>query len=115
VVSSSIIERVVKTLGRRLVEVPAGFKWFVEGLIDGSLGFGGEESSRATFLPRDGTVWTTDKDELVANLLAAEITARTGRDPGVTAEFGPPYYTSIGPRTTPWTRIPEPFNSKYTR
>jgi phosphoglucomutase len=82
VVSSSMIDRVTARLGRRLVEVPVGFKWFVDGLIDGSLGFGGEESSGATFLRRDGTVWTTDKDGLVPNLLAAEITARTGRDPG---------------------------------
>ena len=82
VVSSSMIDRVVNKLGRRLVEVPVGFKWFVEGLIDGSLGFGGEESSGATFLRRDGTVWTTDKDGLIPNLLAAEITARTGKDPG---------------------------------
>jgi phosphoglucomutase len=100
VVSSSMIDRVVKKLGRRLVEVPVGFKWFVEGLIDGSLGFGGEESSGATFLRRDGSVWTTDKDGLVPNLLAAEITARTGKDPGknyqeLTAEFGTPYYTRI--------------------
>ena len=100
VVSSSMIDRVVKKLGRKLVEVPVGFKWFVEGLIDGSLGFGGEESSGATFLRRDGTVWTTDKDGLVPNLLAAEITARTGKDPGehyqkLTAEFGTPYYTRI--------------------
>ena len=100
VVSSSMIDRVVNKLGRRLVEVPVGFKWFVEGLIDGSLGFGGEESSGATFLRRDGTVWTTDKDGLVPNLLAAEITARTGKDPGehyqeLTAEFGTPYYTRI--------------------
>jgi phosphoglucomutase len=100
VVSSSMIDRVVNKLGRRLVEVPVGFKWFVEGLIDGSLGFGGEESSGATFLRRDGTVWTTDKDGLVPNLLAAEITARTGKDPGehyqqLTAEFGAPYYTRI--------------------
>ena len=77
-----MIDRVVNKLGRRLIEVPVGFKWFVEGLIDGSLGFGGEESSGATFLRRDGTVWTTDKDGLVPNLLAAEITARTGKDPG---------------------------------
>src|SRR6266478_8251530 len=100
VVSSSMIDRVVNKLGRRLVEVPVGFKWFVEGLIDGSLGFGGEESSGATFLRRDGSVWTTDKDGLVPNLLAAEITARTGKDPGehyqeLTAEFGTPYYTRI--------------------
>ena len=100
VVSSSIIDRVVNKLGRRLVEVPVGFKWFVEGLIDGALGFGGEESSGATFLRRDGTVWTTDKDGLVPNLLAAELTARTGKDPGelyqeLTAEFGTPYYKRI--------------------
>ena len=80
-------------MNRRLIEVPVGFKWFVEGLIDGSVGFCGEESSGATFLRRDGTVWTTDKDGLVPNLLAAEITARTGKDPGehyreLTAEFG---------------------------
>jgi len=83
-----------------------GFKWFVEGLIDGSLGFGGEESSGATFLRRDGTVWTTDKDGLVPNLLAAEITARTGKDPGehyqqLTVEFGTPYYTRIDAPATP--------------
>jgi phosphoglucomutase len=106
VVSSSMIDRVVKKLGRRLVEVPVGFKWFVEGLIDGSLGFGGEESSGATFLRRDGTVWTTDKDGIVPNLLAAEITARTGKDPGehyqeMTAEFGTPYYTRIDAPATP--------------
>lgn len=99
-VSSSMIDREVNKLGRRLVEVPVGFKWFVEGLIDGSLGFGGEESSGATFLRRAGTVWTTDKDGLVPNLLAAEITARTGKDPGehyraLTAEFGTMYYTRI--------------------
>jgi phosphoglucomutase len=106
VVSSSIIDRVVKRLGRQLVEVPVGFKWFVEGLINGSLGFGGEESSGATFLRRDGSVWTTDKDGLVPNLLAAEITARTGKDPGehyqeLTAEFGTPYYTRIDAPATP--------------
>ena len=106
VVSSSMIDRVVKRLGRRLFEVPVGFKWFVKGLIDGSLGFGGEESSGATFLRRDGTVWTTDKDGLVPNLLAAEITARTGKDPGehyqeMTAEFGTPYYTRIDAPATP--------------
>jgi phosphoglucomutase len=106
VVSSSMIDRVVKKLGRRLVEVPVGFKWFVEGLIDGSLGFGGEESSGATFLRRGGTVWTTDKDGIVPNLLAAEITARTGKDPGehyqeLTAEFGTPYYTRIDAPATP--------------
>ena len=106
VVSSSMIDRVVKKLGRRLFEVPVGFKWFVEGLIDGSIGFCGEESSGATFLRRDGTVWTTDKDGLVPNLLAAEITARTGKDPGehyqeMTAELGTPYYTRIDAPATP--------------
>jgi phosphoglucomutase len=106
VVSSSMIDRVVNKLGRRLVEVPVGFKWFVEGLIGGALGFGGEESSGATFLRRDGTVWTTDKDGLVPNLLAAEITARTAKDPGehyqqLTAEFGTAYYTRIDAPATP--------------
>jgi phosphoglucomutase len=106
VVSSSMIDRVVNKLGRRLIEVPVGFKWFVAGLIDGSLGFGGEESSGATFLRRDGSVWTTDKDGLVPNLLAAEITACTGKDPGehyqaLTAEFGTPYYTRIDAPATP--------------
>jgi len=105
-VSSSMIDRVAARLNRRLVEVPVGFKWFVEGLIDGSLGFGAEESAGATFLRRDGTVWTTDKDGMVPNLLAAEITARTGKDPGehyreLTAEFGTPYYTRIDAPATP--------------
>jgi len=105
-VSSSMIDRVASRLNRRLVEVPVGFKWFVEGLIDGSLGFGGEESAGATFLRRDGSVWTTDKDGLIPNLLAAEITARTGKDPGehyqeLTAEFGTPYYTRIDAAATP--------------
>jgi phosphoglucomutase len=100
VVSSSMIDRVAARLKRKVVEVPVGFKWFVEGLVDGSIGFCGEESSGATFLRRDGTVWTTDKDGLVPNLLAAEITARTGKDPGehyraLTAEFGTAYYTRI--------------------
>jgi phosphoglucomutase len=100
VVSSSIIDRVVAKLGRRLVEVPVGFKWFVEGLSDGSLGFGGEESAGASFQRMDGTVWTTDKDGLILGLLAAEITARTGRDPGalyaeLTREFGAPVYARI--------------------
>src|SRR6266478_6474085 len=100
VVSSSMIDRVAAHVKRRLVEVPVGFKWFVEGLVGGSIGFCGEESSGATFLRRDGTVWTTDKDGLVPNLLAAEITARTGKDPGehyraLTAEFGMSYYTRI--------------------
>jgi len=97
VVSSSMIDRVASHLNRRLIEVPVGFKWFVEGLIDGSVGFCDEESSGATFLRRDGAVWTTDKDGIVPNLLAAEITARTGRDPGehylkLTEEFGNAYY-----------------------
>ena len=105
-VSSSMIDRVVNKLRRRLIEVPVGFKWFVEGLTDGSIGFCGEESSGATFLRRDGKVWTTDKDGLVPNLLAAEITARTGKDPGehyegLKAEFGPPYYTRIDAPATP--------------
>ena len=100
IVSSSMIDRVAEHLNRRLIEVPVGFKWFVEGLIDGSVGFCGEESSGATFLRRDGSVWTTDKDGIVPNLLAAEITARTGRDPGehyrrLTAEFGDPLYERI--------------------
>jgi phosphoglucomutase len=81
-VSSSMLDRVAADLGRRLVEVPVGFKWFVEGLLDGSIGFGGEESAGASFLRRDGSVWTTDKDGLIPCLLAAEMTARDGRDPG---------------------------------
>ena len=92
-VSSSMIDRVVQKLGRQLLEVPVGFKWFAPGLFDGSCCFGGEESAGASFLRRDGTVWTTDKDGLIMDLLAAEITARTGKDPGehyreLTAEFG---------------------------
>ena len=81
-VSSSMIDKVVQSLGRRLYEVPVGFKWFVPGLVDGSCCFGGEESAGASFLRHDGTVWTTDKDGLIMDLLAAEITARTGKDPG---------------------------------
>jgi phosphoglucomutase len=105
-VSSGMIDRVAARLGRRLVEVPVGFKWFVEGLLSGAIGFGGEESAGASFLRRDGTVWTTDKDGLVPNLLAAEITARTGKDPGeryraLTAEFGSPCYTRIDAPATP--------------
>src|SRR5450759_1941269 len=99
-VSSSVIDRVVKKLGRRLCETPVGFKWFAPGLFDGSFCFGGEESAGASFLRSDGTVWTTDKDGLIMNLLAAEITARTGKDPGehyreLTAKFGSPLYTRI--------------------
>ncbi len=105
-VSSSMIDRVVEQLGRRLYEVPVGFKWFVPGLLDGSCCFGGEESAGASFLRQDGTVWTTDKDGLIMDLLAAEITACTGRDPGehyrqLTAELGTPYYTRIDAPATP--------------
>src|SRR5262249_55876246 len=100
VVSSSLIDRVIAKLGRRLIEVPVGFKWFVDGLLDGSLGFGGEESAGASFLRRDGTVWTTDKDGIILGLLAAEIVATVGRDPGelyrdLTREFGDPVYERI--------------------
>ncbi|WP_163780604.1 phosphoglucomutase (alpha-D-glucose-1,6-bisphosphate-dependent) [Myxococcus vastator] len=99
-VSSSLIDRVAKDLGRRVVEVPVGFKWFVNGLLDGSLGFGGEESAGASFLRKDGTVWTTDKDGIILDLLAVEILARTGKDPGehyqaLAARFGAPHYTRI--------------------
>ncbi len=105
-VSSSMIDRVVQKLGRRLLEVPVGFKWFVPGLVDGSCCFGGEESAGATFLRRDGTVWTTDKDGPIMCLLAAEITACTAKDPGqhfreLTEEFGTPYYTRIDAPATP--------------
>ncbi|MGO9110313.1 MAG: hypothetical protein ACLP9L_13910 [Thermoguttaceae bacterium] len=105
-VSSSMIDRVVKKLGRRLCEVPVGFKWFAPGLFDGSICFGGEESAGASCLRHDGTVWTTDKDGPIMDLLAAEITARTGKDPGqhygeLTAEFGAPCYTRIDASATP--------------
>jgi phosphoglucomutase len=105
-VSSSMIDRVVSKLGRRLCEVPVGFKWFVPGLIDGSLAFGGEESAGASFLRQDGTVWTTDKDGPIMGLLAAEITACTGKDPGehyqqLEAEFGSSHYTRIDAPATP--------------
>jgi phosphoglucomutase len=105
-VSSSMINRVVGKLGRSLCEVPVGFKWFVPGLFDGSLCFGGEESAGASFLRKDGAVWTTDKDGPIMDLLAAEITARTGKDPGelykeLTNEFGTPYYTRIDAPATP--------------
>ncbi|HMF18132.1 MAG TPA: alpha-D-glucose phosphate-specific phosphoglucomutase, partial [Gemmataceae bacterium] len=105
-VSSSMIDRVVKKLGRRLCEVPVGFKWFAPGLFDGSCCFGGEESAGASFLRLDGSVWTTDKDGPIMDLLAAEITARTGKDPGehyreLTAEFGTPRYTRIDEPATP--------------
>jgi phosphoglucomutase len=105
-VSSGMIDRVARGLGRRLVEVPVGFKWFVDGLVDGSLGFGGEESAGASFLRRDGTVWTTDKDGLIPCLLAAELTAVTGSDPGVTYEaltsrYGAPAYRRVDAPATP--------------
>jgi phosphoglucomutase len=95
-----MIDRVTTGLGRRLVEVPVGFKWFVDGLVDGSIGFGGEESAGASCLRRDGTTWTTDKDGIVLGLLAAEITATLGIDPGaryveLTREFGAPIYERI--------------------
>ena len=106
VVSSSMIDRVVAKAGRQLAEVPVGFKWFTPGLFDGSYCFGGEESAGASFLRHDGTVWTTDKDGPVMNLLAAEITARTGKDPGehyraLETEFGTAYYTRIDAAATP--------------
>ncbi|HTA92928.1 MAG TPA: phosphoglucomutase (alpha-D-glucose-1,6-bisphosphate-dependent) [Polyangiaceae bacterium] len=105
-VSSSLIDRVVKSIGRPLKEVPVGFKWFVAGLVDGSFGFGGEESAGASFLRLDGGAWTTDKDGIILNLLAAEITAVTGKDPGqhyeeLRAEFGTPYYTRVDQPATP--------------
>jgi phosphoglucomutase len=105
-VSSGMIDRVVRKLGRRLSEVPVGFKWFVPGLFDGSCCFGGEESAGASFLRHDGIVWTTDKDGLIMDLLAAEITTRTGMDPGehyreLTAEFGGSFYTRIDAPATP--------------
>jgi phosphoglucomutase len=105
-VSSSLIDRVARDLGRRVVEVPVGFKWFVDGLLDGSLGFGGEESAGASFLRRDGTVWSTDKDGIILDLLATEMLARTGKDPGqlygeLAARFGAPLYTRIDQAATP--------------
>jgi phosphoglucomutase len=105
-VSSSMIDRVVKKLKRQLSEVPVGFKWFTEGLFDRSYCFGGEESAGASFLRLNGSVWTTDKDGIIMDLLAAEITARTGKDPSehyreLTAEFGAPCYTRIDAPATP--------------
>ena len=104
-VSSSMIDRVTASVRRRLLEVPVGFKWFVSGLLDGSLGFGGEESAGGSFLRRDGTVWTTDKDGIVLCLLAAEICARTGEDPGrlyegLAERFGRPAYRRIDAAAT---------------
>jgi phosphoglucomutase len=106
VVSSQMIDRVTANLGRKLYEVPVGFKWFVDGLVDGSLGFGGEESAGATFVRLNGAVWTTDKDGIIPALLAAEITARAGRDPGeiyrqLTREFGEPAYDRVEAAATP--------------
>jgi phosphoglucomutase len=106
VVSTALIDRVTKRLGRQLYEVPVGFKWFVDGLFDGSLGFGGEESAGASFLRRDGSVWTTDKDGLVPALLSAEMTARTGRDPGelfvkLTGDLGAPASDRVEAAATP--------------
>ncbi|HET9552038.1 MAG TPA: phosphoglucomutase (alpha-D-glucose-1,6-bisphosphate-dependent) [Anaeromyxobacteraceae bacterium] len=105
-VSSALIDRVAARLGRRLVEVPVGFKWFVEGLLGGTIGFGGEESAGASFLRRDGTAWTTDKDGIVMDLLAAEMRARTGRDPGelyraLAADLGAPVYARVDAPATP--------------
>jgi phosphoglucomutase len=105
-VSSALVDRVAKRLGRRLVEVPVGFKWFVPGLLDGTLGFGGEESAGASFLRRDGTVWTTDKDGIVMDLLALEMLSRTGKDPGVlygelAAALGAPVYARVDAAATP--------------
>ncbi|MCU0879528.1 MAG: phosphoglucomutase (alpha-D-glucose-1,6-bisphosphate-dependent) [Pirellulaceae bacterium] len=105
-VSSSLIDRVVAGLGRKLCEVPVGFKWFAPGLFDGSCCFGGEESAGASFLRMDGTVWTTDKDGILLDLLAAEITAKTGKDPGehyheLIAQYGEPHYTRIDAPATP--------------
>jgi phosphoglucomutase len=105
VVSSSMIDRVAKKLGRKVYEVPVGFKWFVNGLVEGSLGFVGEESAGSSFLRRDGLVWTTDKDGIIAALLAAEMTAKTGRDPGeiyseLTRDLGDPVYERIDAAAT---------------
>jgi phosphoglucomutase len=105
-VSTGMIDRVTAELDRKLLEVPVGFKWFVDGLVDGSLGFGGEESAGASFLRRDGSVWTTDKDGLIACLLAAELTATSGHNPAVaydalTARYGAPAYRRIDAPATP--------------
>ena len=105
-VSSNMIDRVGRTIGRSVSEVPVGFKWFVSGLLDGSFGFGGEESAGASFLRKDGSVWTTDKDGIIMDLLAAEITARTGKDPGLhyqdlTDRLGKPYYSRIDAPASP--------------
>jgi phosphoglucomutase len=108
-VSTSLIDRLADHLRRKLFEVPVGFKWFVDGLLDGSLGFGGEESAGASFLRKDGTVWTTDKDGIIMDLLACEVTARTGRDPGaiyreLEGKFGSPHYLRIDAPASPEQR-----------
>jgi phosphoglucomutase len=121
VVSSQMIDRVTAKLGRKLYEVPVGFKWFVDGLLDGSLGFGGEESAGASFVRRDGSVWTTDKDGIVPALLAAEITARMDRDPGeiyheLTREFGESIYDRVEAPATPEQKgILEKLSSQQVR
>ena len=121
VVSSSMIDRVTGKLGRRLHETPVGFKFFVDGLLHGSLGFAGEESAGASFLRRDGSVWTTDKDGMIAALLAAEITARVGRDPGeiyrsLASEFGDPVYERIdAPATTEQKAILQNLSPEHIR
>ena len=109
-VSSSMIDRVGKEIGRKVYEVPVGFKWFVNGLLDGSFGFGGEESAGASFLKKNGTVWTTDKDGIIMDLLAAEITAKTGKDPGLhyqdlTDRLGNPIYKRIDAPATPEQKV----------
>ena len=135
-VSSSMIDRVAASIGRRLMEVPVGFKWFVDGLLDGSYGFGGEESAGASFLRHDGAAWTTDKDGIIMDLLAAEITAVTGRDPGehyreLETRFGSPVYermdapagaaqkrvlADLSPDLVTATELAgEPINAKLTR
>ncbi|MBI4610835.1 MAG: alpha-D-glucose phosphate-specific phosphoglucomutase [Candidatus Rokubacteria bacterium] len=121
VVSSSMIDRVTAKVGRNLLEVPVGFKWFVDGLLTGSLGFGGEESAGASFLRRDGTVWTTDKDGIIMDLLAAEMMARTGRDPAelyrdLTRELGDPVYERIdAPATREQKAILQKLSPEYVR
>ena len=108
VVSTQLIDRLTARLGRRLYEVPVGFKWFVDGLMDGSLGFVGEESAGATFLRRDGSVWTTDKDGITAALLSAEITARTGRDPGTLyADLANEFDHPVGDRIDAPATVPQ--------
>jgi phosphoglucomutase len=109
-VSSSMIDRVTQALGRVMAEVPVGFKWFVDGLVDGSFGFGGEESAGASFLRKDGTVWTTDKDGIIMDLLAAEMIATTGKDPGILyheleQNFGSPVYERMDAPANPSQKV----------